>query len=47
MEFYNGIYNALANNSIVPVTAEEGMDVIKIIEAAIRSNKERRVIEIN
>jgi predicted dehydrogenase len=46
MEYYNGIYNALANNSIVPVTAEEGMDVIKIIEAAIRSNKERRVIEI-
>lgn len=45
-EYYDGIYNAITNNSEVPVTAEDGMRVIKIIEAAFQSNKERRAIEL-
>ena len=43
-EYYNGIYDALRNDKEVPVSAEDGMKVIKIIEAAYSSNKERRVI---
>lgn len=45
-EYYNGIYDALRNDKDVPVSAEDGMKVIKIIEAAYSSNKERRVIEL-
>jgi predicted dehydrogenase len=44
--YYEGIYNAVRNNAPLPVLAEEGRDVIKIIEAAIRSNKEKKVIEL-
>ena len=45
-EYYNGIYDAMRNNKEVPVTAEDGMKVIKLIEAAYQSNKERRVIDL-
>lgn len=46
MEFYDGIYDALRNNKQVPVSAEEGMNVIKIIEAALKSNQERKIINL-
>jgi len=45
-DYYEGMYNAIRNNAGVPVPAEDGMNVIKIIEAAIRSNKEKKVIEL-
>lgn len=45
-EYYNGMYNAIAENGEVPVAAEEAMEVIRIIEAALLSNKEKRVIEL-
>jgi predicted dehydrogenase len=44
--FYEGIYNAIRTNTPLPVTAEEGMNVIKIIEAAFKSNKEKKVIDL-
>jgi predicted dehydrogenase len=46
MEYYDGIFEAIRNNKPVPVTAEEGRNVIRIIEAAYRSNKEKRVVEV-
>lgn len=46
MDYYNGIYDALRNNKDVPVSGEDGLKVIKVIEAALQSNKERRVIEL-
>jgi len=45
-EYYDGIYDALRNDKDVPVSADDGMKVIKIIGAAYSSNKERRVIEL-
>jgi predicted dehydrogenase len=45
-DYYEGIYNAIRNNANVPVSGEEGMNVIKVIEAAIKSNKEKKVIEL-
>jgi len=44
-DYYEGIYYAITENKEVPVTGEEGRDVIKIIEAAILSNKEKRAVE--
>jgi len=45
-DFYEGIYQALTAEQPVPVSAEEGIGIISIIEAAICSNKEKRVVEI-
>ena len=46
MEYYEGIYQALRNNGSVPVTGTEGMNVIRVIEAALLSNKEKKVIQL-
>ena len=46
MEYYDGIYEALVNHADVPVSAEDGMNVISIIEAAMKSNKEKKVISL-
>ncbi len=46
LEYYEGIYQAIRNNAPVPVSAGDAMKVIQIIEAAFKSNKEKRVIEL-
>jgi len=45
-EYYEGIYQALRNNKALPVTAEQGRDVIIVIEAAWKSHRERRVVDL-
>lgn len=45
-EYYEGIYNALRNNAAMPVTGEDGLNVIAVIEAAFASSKEKKVIEL-
>jgi len=46
MDYFDGLYDAIRNKKEVPVTATEGMLVIKIIEAALKSNKEKRVFKL-
>ncbi len=46
-EYYDAMYEAIVNDAPVPVSAEDGLNVIKIIEAAFKSNKEKKVIPIN
>ncbi len=45
-DYYHGIYEAIRNNKPVPVTAEEGEKVIKIIQAAFESKRMQKLIEI-
>lgn len=45
-DYYEGIYQALTADQLEPVSADEGIRVIKIIEAAIISNKEKKVVEL-
>jgi len=45
-EYYEGMFNAIRKNAPVPVSAEDGLKVIKIIEAAFKSSKEKRVIDL-
>ena len=45
-EYFEAIYQAFRHNGPLPVTGEEGRDVIKIIEAALKSKKEKKVIEL-
>lgn len=44
MDYFDQLYQAIRFNEAVPVAAEEGLEVIKVIEAAIESNKEGRVV---
>lgn len=44
--YYDKIYEAIRNNGVLPVSAEEGRSVIQIIEAAKNSNAQRRVIDL-
>lgn len=46
MEYYEGIYQAFATGAALPVTAEEGERVIRVIEKAYQSNREGRVISM-
>ncbi|NHN25822.1 Gfo/Idh/MocA family oxidoreductase [Flavobacterium jejuense] len=46
MNYYDALYEAIRNNATVPVSGKEGMQVIQIIEAALLSDKERKVIDL-
>jgi scyllo-inositol 2-dehydrogenase (NADP+) len=42
-DYYEGIYQSLRNNRPVPVSGEDGMKVIQVIEAALLSNELKKV----
>jgi predicted dehydrogenase len=46
MEYYDGIYKAMRLQQPLPVTAEEGLNVIRIITAAYKSNQQKTVIKM-
>ncbi len=46
MGYYEGMYKAISENKPVPVSAEEGIRVMRIIEAALESSLEKRVVEL-
>ena len=43
-EYYEGIYNAIRNNQPVPVLPEDGLKVVKLIEAAYESNAKKKIV---
>ena len=45
-DYYSGMYDAIRNDKPVPVPAEDGLDVIRIIEAAFKSSDTRKVVDI-
>lgn len=45
-DYYDGIFNAIRNNAEMPVTGWEGMNVIRIIEAAFQSFEEMRIVQL-
>ena len=46
MEYYDGIYKAMRLQQPLPVTAEEGLNVIRIITAAHKSSQQKTVIKM-
>ncbi|MGZ3940291.1 MAG: Gfo/Idh/MocA family oxidoreductase [Flavisolibacter sp.] len=46
MDYYDGIYKALRLNQAPPVAAEDGLNVIRVIEAAHKSSSEKRVVKM-
>ena len=45
-DFFDGVYNSISNDVQEPVTAQDGVHVMQIIEAAIQSSAEKRVIDL-
>ena len=45
-DYYDAVYESIRHNTAVPVSGEEGLQVIKVIEAAYESNREQRLIEL-
>jgi scyllo-inositol 2-dehydrogenase (NADP+) len=43
---FDGIYKAIREGQSEPVTAEDGLKVMKIIDAALKSNTEKRVVAL-
>ncbi len=46
LQFYDGIYTSLVNGVEPTVKAEEAALVIRVIEAAIESNQQKRTVEV-
>jgi scyllo-inositol 2-dehydrogenase (NADP+) len=45
-DYYDAIYEAIRNNQPLPVTAEEGAEVVKVIIAAFKSSELQKVVEL-
>ena len=47
LDFYEEYYLSVTTGSPMPVTCDEAIDIMKIIEAAIKSNDEKRVVAVS
>jgi scyllo-inositol 2-dehydrogenase (NADP+) len=45
-DFFDGVYNSISNETPEPVTAQDGVHVIQIIEAAIQSSAQKKAINL-
>lgn len=46
-DFYDGVYQALRNGQAMPVTADDGINVMKVIEAALLSQDTQEKIKFD
>lgn len=46
LSFYDGMYNSIVHNKALPVTAQDGLNVMRIIEAAFESSYKKTVIDL-
>ncbi|WP_426090614.1 Gfo/Idh/MocA family oxidoreductase [Flavobacterium sp. DSR3-2] len=45
-DFFDGVYHSIVNDLTEPVTAQDGLHVMQIIEAAIQSSAQKKVIDL-
>ena len=45
-DYFTGIYKAIRENAPNPITAEDGLAVVRIILAAFQSSREKRIIDM-
>ncbi|MBF7092002.1 Gfo/Idh/MocA family oxidoreductase [Flavobacterium sp. ALJ2] len=45
-DFFDGVYKSITTNAIEPVPAEDGVKTMKIIETAIASNAQHKVVNL-
>jgi predicted dehydrogenase len=46
-DYFDGVYHSILENKPEPVTAQDGTNVMQIIETAIESNAQQKVITIS
>jgi scyllo-inositol 2-dehydrogenase (NADP+) len=46
MDYYDGLYHALRNDKPLPVSAEDGLKVMRIIDAAFRSVEAKGIVQL-
>ena len=44
MDYFDGMYEAIRNNAPLPVTAEQGVRIIRVIEKAYQSRAEKKLV---
>lgn len=47
MDYFNGVYEAFTQNKPLPVTAEDGLKVMRIIDAIFESNEQKKVVTLS
>jgi scyllo-inositol 2-dehydrogenase (NADP+) len=45
-DYFDGVYNAISKDTAMPVTADDGINVMRILEAVLKSNEEKRLIDL-
>jgi predicted dehydrogenase len=45
-DFFDGVYNSITQDAMEPVTAQDGVHVMQIIEAAIQSSAQKKGIDL-
>ena len=45
-DYYDAMYQSITQNKAVPVSAQEGIQVMQIIEAAIQSQQEDKIVQL-
>lgn len=45
-DYFTALYNAIREGAPVPVSAEDGLNVIRIVEAAFKSSEQKCVVEL-
>jgi predicted dehydrogenase len=46
-DYFEGVYEAIRMGKPAPVSAEDGLDVIRVITAAFKSSEEQKVIRLS
>jgi len=46
-DFYARVYESIVDDKPEPVTADDGIRVMQIIDAAFESHRERKVVEVS
>mgnify|MGYP000311211115 CR=1 FL=1 len=45
-DYFDGVYQSIVNGKPEPVTAQDGVNVMRIIDAAIQSNTQKKVVNL-
>lgn len=45
-DYYDGVFQAISENKSMPVTCDDGIKVMQVIEAAIKSSDEKKAIDL-
>ncbi len=45
-DYFDQVYKAISNDTAMPVKADDGINVMRILEAVIKSNEQKRVVDL-